>query len=240
MQLTDVRKHLTAGIAALTLSGAVLAADLDSDEAAASYGIGFGFASNLLQQTQGLELDVDALVAGVQAAMEGEESELTEEQINTAVQALQQKQQAAMAEMQAERQAEVEATKAEGAEFLAENAERDDVTVTESGLQYEVLSETDSGESPVAEDTVEVHYHGTLMDGTVFDSSVERGEPVEFPLGNVIAGWTEGLQLMTEGDKYKFYIPAELAYGDRSPSRAIPAGSTLIFEVELLDVVSAN
>lgn len=240
MQLAEVRKQLIASAAALLFSSAVLAADLDTDEAAASYGIGYGFASNLLQQTQGLELDVDALVAGIQDALEGDDSELTDEQINTAVQALQQKQQAAMAEQQAERQAEVEATKAEGAEFLADNAEKDGITVTDSGLQYEVLSETGSGESPTAEDTVEVHYHGTLMDGTVFDSSVERGEPVEFPLANVIAGWTEGLQLMTEGDKYKFYIPADLAYGDRSPSRAIPAGSTLIFEVELLSVVSAN
>lgn len=240
MQLTDVRKHLMAGVAVLALSGTALAADLDTDEAAAAYGIGYGFASNLLQQTQGLELDIDALVAGVQAAMEGEDSELTDEQINTAVQALQQKQQAAMAELQAEQQAEMEVTKAEGAEFLAKNAEKDGVVVTDSGLQYEILSKTDDGASPTAADSVEVHYHGTLMDGTVFDSSVERGEPVEFPLGNVIAGWTEGLQLMTEGDKYKFYIPSDLAYGDRSPSRAIPAGSMLIFEVELLNVVSAN
>lgn len=240
MHLMVVRKGLIAGATALALAGTVLAADLDTDEAAASYGIGYGFAGNLLQQTQGLELDVDALVAGVRAAMAGEDSELTDEQINTAVQALQQKQQAAMMEQQAAQQAVIEATKAEGAEFLADNAERDGVVVTDSGLQYEVLSQTDDGASPTAEDTVRVHYHGTLMDGTVFDSSVDRGEPIEFPLSGVIAGWTEGVQLMSEGDKFKFYIPSDLAYGDRSPSRSIPAGSMLIFEVELLDVVSAN
>ncbi|WP_108124805.1 FKBP-type peptidyl-prolyl cis-trans isomerase [Saccharospirillum mangrovi] len=240
MQLMVVRKRMIAGAAVLALTGSVLAADLDTDEAVASYGIGYGFASNLLQQTQGLELDVDALVAGVRAAMDGEVSELTDDQIDTAVQALQQKQQAAMAEQQAERQAVIEATKAEGAEFLARNAERDGVVVTDSGLQYEILNQTDEGASPTAEDTVRVHYHGTLMDGTVFDSSVDRGEPIEFPLSGVISGWTEGVQLMSEGDKFKFYIPSDLAYGDRSPSRSIPAGSMLIFEVELLNVVSAN
>ena len=222
------------------MAGTSLAEDYDNDESVASYGIGYGFASNLMQQTQGLELDVDALAAGLSAALAGEESELSDEQINTAIQALQQKQQAAMAEQQAAQQADIEATKAEGQAFLAENAENDSITVTDSGLQYEVLSETDGGESPSADDTVRVHYHGTLMDGTVFDSSVERGEPIEFPLSGVISGWTEGVQLMTEGDKYKFYIPSDLAYGDQSPSRSIPAGSTLIFEVELLDVVSSN
>lgn len=240
MPLNNFRQRLIATSAALVFSGAVMAADLETDEEIASYGIGFGFASNLLQQTQGLELDVDALVAGVRTAMEGEESPLTDDQINTAVQALQQKQQAAMLEQQAERQAEIEETKAEGAAFLADNAKKDSIVVTDSGLQYEILSQTDEGESPTAEDTVRVHYHGTLMDGTVFDSSVEREEPIEFPLSGVISGWTEGVQLMTEGDKYKFYIPSDLAYGDRSPSRSIPAGSMLIFEVELLDVLSAN
>ncbi|MGC9343181.1 MAG: FKBP-type peptidyl-prolyl cis-trans isomerase, partial [Bacteroidales bacterium] len=109
-------------------------------------------------------------------------------------------------------QVEAEENLAEGEEFLAENANRDEVVVTESGLQYEVLEEG-SGESPSETDTVEVHYHGTLIDGTVFDSSVERGEPATFAVNRVIAGWTEGLQLMKPGAKYKFYIPSDLAYG---------------------------
>lgn len=233
----QLKKSLIAGAIALGFTGSVMAEELTTDEQKASYGIGYGFASNLMQQTQGLDLDTDALIAGIEAAMSGSETALGQAEINAAIQALQEKQQAAMAERQAEQQGQVEENKAAGEAFLAENAERDGVTVTDSGLQYEVLSSTDDGASPTADDTVRVHYHGTLMDGTVFDSSVDRGEPIEFPLSGVIAGWTEGVQLMTEGDKYKFYIPAELAYGDASPSPTIPAGSVLMFEVELLEVL---
>lgn len=240
MRLKTFKAGLLAGAAALTLAGSALAADLETDEQVASYGIGYGFATNLKQQTQGLDLDVDALVAGLRAAMSGEESELSNERINAAIQKLQEQQMAAQQAEQAEAQAKVEETKAAGAEFLAENAEREEVTETESGLQYEVLSETDSGKSPTAQDTVKVHYHGTLVDGTVFDSSVDRGEPIEFPLSGVIKGWTEGVQLMTEGDKYKFYIPSDLAYGDRGAGPKIPGGSTLIFEVELLEVIDSQ
>ncbi len=128
--------------------------------------------------------------------------------------------------------------KAEGEAYLAENAQREDVTVTESGLQYEVLSVGPADAvKPTAEDIVEVHYHGTLISGEVFDSSLERGEPAVFPLNRVIAGWTEGVQLMGVGDKYRFVIPAELAYGEREVGNGlIPANSTLVFEVELLDI----
>jgi FKBP-type peptidyl-prolyl cis-trans isomerase FklB len=125
-------------------------------------------------------------------------------------------------------------TKAEGEKFLAENALRDGVKVTESGLQYEVLKQG-NGRKPTATDRVKVHYHGTLTNGTVFDSSVERGEPTSFGLNQVIAGWTEGLQLMPVGSKYRFYIPQELGYGERAAGQ-IPPYSTLIFEVELLDI----
>lgn len=124
--------------------------------------------------------------------------------------------------------------KAEGAKFLADNAQREGVVVTESGLQYEVIAEG-KGPKPTAAQTVKVHYTGTLIDGTVFDSSVERGEPVEFILNRVIPGWTEGVQLMSKGAKYKFYIPYELGYGERGAGEDIPPYSTLIFEVELLD-----
>ena len=120
-----------------------------------------------------------------------------------------------------------------GAAFLQENAQRDDVIQTESGLQYEVLLAGEEGVHPTARSKVTVHYHGTLIDGTVFDSSVERGEPISFGLNQVILGWTEGLQLMTLGAKHRLYIPSELGYGNR-PAGAIPAGSVLIFDVELL------
>ena len=119
--------------------------------------------------------------------------------------------------------------------YLAENAEKDGVTVTDSGLQYEVLREGD-GASPGPTDTVEVHYEGTLTDGKKFDSSYDRGQTIEFPLNGVIPGWTEGLQLMKEGAKYRFVIPSELAYGERGAGGVIPGGATLVFVVELLAV----
>ena len=128
-------------------------------------------------------------------------------------------------------------SQAEGDAYREENAAKDGVQVTESGLQYEVLTAGEGGAKPTAEDVVEVHYEGTLIDGTVFDSSVERGKPAVFPLNRVIAGWTEGVQLMSVGDKYRFVIPPELAYGDREVGNgAIPPKSTLVFEVELLDI----
>ena len=124
---------------------------------------------------------------------------------------------------------------AAGDAFLAENAKKEGVKTTASGLQYKVIK-SGTGESPKLTDTVKVHYHGTLIDGTVFDSSVQRGQPVSFPVGGVIPGWVEALQLMKVGDKWQLFIPAKLAYGDQSPSPAIPPNSVLIFEVELLGI----
>jgi len=123
---------------------------------------------------------------------------------------------------------------AESKAFLEENAKAEGVTVTDSGLQYSVITEAE-GPKPDAEDTVTVHYVGTLTDGTEFDSSVARGEPAKFPLNRVIPGWTEGVQLMSVGEKYKFVIPADLAYGEQGAG-SIPANATLVFEVELLDI----
>ncbi len=125
--------------------------------------------------------------------------------------------------------------KSEGEKFLAENKQREGVKVTASGLQYEVLDAT-LGQKPKATDKVKVHYEGTLIDGTVFDSSYRRGEPISFPLNGVIKGWTEGLQLMSIGSKYKFFIPYQLAYGERGAGQSIPPYAALIFTVELLGI----
>ena len=122
-----------------------------------------------------------------------------------------------------------------GIEFLSENMTKEGVVTTESGLQYQVLTKGTGEDHPSATDVVKVHYHGTLTDGTVFDSSVARGKPIEFGLNQVIKGWTEGLQLMVEGEKTRLYIPSELGYGNR-PAGSIPAGSTLIFDVELIKI----
>ncbi len=133
--------------------------------------------------------------------------------------------------------AEVAATVSAG--FLGENAKNPDVVVTGSGLQYIVIQEG-TGDKPSATDKVKVHYHGTLVNGNVFDSSVDRGEPIEFPVNGVIPGWVEGLQLMSVGSKYKFFIPSELAYGERGAGQMIGPGETLIFEVELLGITKGE
>lgn len=240
MKLMKVKSLAYAAGIAVVISGCAQAVDaetevvLDTDEQKASYGIGYGFAQNLKAQTEGLDLSVEAMIKGVQDAMSDGEMALTDEEIQTAIAALQQKQMEAQQAAVSEQSA---AARAEGEAFLSENAEKDGVMTTESGLQYEVIEKGDSDQSPTAESTVKVHYHGTLINGTVFDSSVERDEPVEFPLNGVIAGWTEGVQLMNVGDKYRFFIPADLAYGDRQASPLIPPGSTLIFEVELLEII---
>ncbi len=129
-----------------------------------------------------------------------------------------------------------EAGKMEGEKFLSENKKKKGVTTTASGLQYEVIKSGEGKESPKATDKVKVHYHGTNIDGSVFDSSVERGEPISFGLNQVIPGWTEGVQLMHIGDKFRFFIPSELAYGERSPSPKIKPNSVLVFEVELFEI----
>ncbi|MBO7571288.1 MAG: FKBP-type peptidyl-prolyl cis-trans isomerase [Bacteroidales bacterium] len=138
-------------------------------------------------------------------------------------------------EQQREQAKQYEEVKASGENFLAENAKRPEVKTTESGLQYEVITEG-KGKKPAATDVVKVHYKGTTIDGTTFDSSYDRGEPAEFPLNRVIAGWTEGLQLMSVGSKYKLYIPYQLGYGDRGAGEIIKPYSALIFEVELLEI----
>jgi FKBP-type peptidyl-prolyl cis-trans isomerase len=226
--MTILPRFRTLAVAlAVCASSAALAQDLNTPEQRAGYGMGVNIGSTLASQGLLTDLDLESMIAGIRDSVGGD-LKLTEEEIMTALQALQ-------AKKQAEAQAAIEAQAQAGRDFLAENAKRDGVTTTASGLQYEVMTKGSGGKMPVEADTVKVHYQGSLIDGTVFDSSIDRGEPVSFQLGDVIAGWTEGLQLMSVGDKFKFFVPSELAYGEAGAG-PIPPNSALIFEVELLGI----
>ena len=194
-----------------------------------SYGIGRQMGKQLAGNPLD-RVDIDAVAAGLRSAFNDEESEIPAEELKAAFEE--------MNELLQQRQAEeAKAFTAEGEKFLAENAARDEVTVTESGLQFEVLAEGD-GDKPLAASTVRTHYHGTLIDGSVFDSSYERGEPAEFPVNGVIAGWTEALQMMPVGSKWRLYVPHDLAYGEHGAGDRIAPYSTLVFDVELLDIIA--
>lgn len=203
---------------------------LDTTEERLSYGIAYGLGERL--KADGVPLDVDAFSLGIAHAFKGEERLLSQEDIGREMQAYQASRQAEAAAA-AEEAATVNA--AAGETFRAENAGAEGVVTTDSGLQYKVLREGD-GAKPLATDTVEVNYRGTLIDGTEFDSSYARGSSVSFGLNQVIPGWTEGLQLMPIGSKYQFVIPPDLAYGAGGAGQLIGPNSTLIFEVELLGI----
>lgn len=199
-----------------------------------SYGIAYGLGQRMA--ADGVPMDVPAFSAGLEDALEGAEPRMTEEEIQAEMMAYQER---AMEEQQAQAAAAAAANQAAAEAFLAENAIREGVVVTESGLQYEVI-EAGEGVSPGPEDTVEVHYRGTLVDGTEFDSSHKRGESVSFGVSQVIAGWTEALQLMSPGAKWNLYIPADLAYGPAGAGNLIGPNAALVFEVELIDVTEAE
>ncbi len=196
----------------------------------ASYAIGLQIGKSL--KDQGLDIDIPTLSAGMADYFAGA-PKLTPDQIQTVMMDLQKK---AMERMQAEQAKKGDENAKKGEAFLAENKKDPNVKVTASGLQYKVVKEG-TGKKPTRDNVVKVHYTGKLIDGTVFDSSVERGEPTEFPLGNVIAGWTEGVQLMSVGSKFTFFIPPTLAYGANGAGQSIGPNETLIFEVELLEIV---
>jgi FKBP-type peptidyl-prolyl cis-trans isomerase len=211
---------------------ASMPADLGTQAQQFSYAVGFDIGHNLSQPQIKDNIDLKALEKGLEESAAGQTSRLTDkqrEEIKTAVSKKIQEKQAA------DRLAAAQKNKDDGDKFLADNANKPGVKTTASGLQYEVLTEG-QGDHPKATDKVTVNYKGTLLDGTVFDSSYDRGQPVSFPLGNVIPGWTEGVQLMTPGAKYKFYVPYKLAYGERGAPPKIGPNSTLIFEVELIKV----
>ena len=227
-----MRHHRLAS--AIALVGLVLAG-CDSDTSAkletpaqkASYGIGLNMGKSLAQE--GLDdLDSTAVAQGIDDAIGKKDQKLTDEELMEAFSYLQTRAEERMVEMNKE-------AVAAGAKFLEENGKREGVKTTESGLQYEVITQAD-GAQPGPDDVVTVHYEGTLTDGTVFDSSIKRGTPIDLPVGGVIPGWVEGLQLMHVGEKYKLYIPSELAYGEQSPSPLIPANSVLVFDLELLGI----
>jgi len=207
-----------------------------------SYAIGMDIGANFKRQ----EIDVDAktLAAGIADALAGK-PQLNEAEakqvINEFRTQMMARMQAKQQEMEAKQQEAAPKNLKAGQDFLAANAKKEGVKTTASGLQYKVIKSGDGkGRTPKSTDTVKVHYHGTLIDGTIFDSSVDRGQPATFGVDQVIAGWTEVLQLMKEGDKWQVYIPSKLAYGERGAGGQIGPNSALIFDVELLSVEKAN
>lgn len=195
-----------------------------------SYFYGSRMAGEFLEN--GVDLSIDAFTEGLKDAFAKKKQKYTEQEIEAAMTTFSE----VMTKKQQEQQAAASAKNTEaGTKYLADNAKKEGVVTTESGLQYTVVKQG-TGAKPKATDTVKVHYEGTLIDGTVFDSSIKRGEPIEFPVNGVIAGWTEALQLMPIGSKYKLVIPAKLAYGERGAGPVIGPNSVLIFDVELLDI----
>ena len=209
--------------------GAKVSDKFSSIETQASYGIGLQMGEQLRANPfEGL--DIAAVQEGLADAFNNQPAQVDNDTLRAAFNEIHEI-------MQAAKSAEFAEVITQGEEYLAENAKRAEITVTESGLQYELVSQGE-GEVPNLNSTVRVHYHGTLLDGSVFDSSYERGQPAEFPVNGVIKGWTEALQFMKAGTTLKLHVPAELAYGEQGAGGAISPHSTLIFDVELLDIIS--
>lgn len=215
-------------LAATQVQAADSSVDLTTEENQISYSIGVNIGQNLASQGLMDSLNMDAFFAGIRDVV-STEPKLTQEQMMAALQSFQQ-------QMMDQQNAEMAAAAAESEAFLSANAQKDGVMATASGLQYLIVaSGAEGGASPTLQDTVLAHYHGTFIDGTVFDSSVDRGEPAQFGVSQVIAGWTEALQMMKVGDKWRLFIPASLAYGEMG-SGPIGPNTALIFDVELLEI----
>lgn len=205
---------------------------LDTVEQKMTYIVGYNMAKQA--QANGLDFQKEVMSAAIQDVLDGKDPRIAQAEQQQIMMSFQEEQHSKREE---ERKVAAEKNLKRSQEFLTANAKKDGVKVTESGLQYEVLTAAPEGAaSPTEDDVVKVHYHGTLVDGTVFDSSVERGQPVSFPVKGVINGWVEALQLMKVGDKFKLYIPPELGYGEGGTSGQIGPNDALIFEVELLEI----
>lgn len=215
-------------------NAAEAAVSLKTEDQKASYAIGLRYGEGFAQDLK--EIDLAIFYKGLQDGFKGNPPQMKPEEVMATLQALQSRK---MEQQQKEQIKAAEGNKTASEAFLAKNKSRKEVTTTTSGLQYEVIKKGD-GATPAANDKVNVHYHGTLPDGTVFDSSVERGEPISFAVNGVIKGWTEALQLMKVGDKWKLFIPADLAYGARGAGPKIGPNQALVFEVELLGVEKAK
>ncbi|MBF0673755.1 FKBP-type peptidyl-prolyl cis-trans isomerase [Pseudomonas sp.] len=227
-----MRQHRLA--ASMALVGLVLAGcdsqtsvELETPAQKASYGIGLNMGKSLAQEGMD-DLDSKAVALGIEDAIGKKEQRIKDEELMEAFASLQERAEERLLTMQGEN---AEA----GKKFLEENGKREGVITTASGLQYEIVKKAE-GAQPKVDDIVTVHYEGRLTDGSVFDSSIERGSPIDLPVGGVIPGWVEGLQLMHVGEKFKLYIPSELAYGEQSPSPMIPPSSVLVFDLELLAI----
>jgi FKBP-type peptidyl-prolyl cis-trans isomerase FklB len=207
--------------------------DLKDPKVRASYAIGADIGINMKRQD--LDLNAKAVAAGITDAF-ADKLSLTPEEMKQVLTAFQGE---LMAKMETRQKAAGEENLKKGQAFLEANAKKEGVKTTATGLQYKV-NKSGTGRTPKTSDTVKVHYHGTLIDGTVFDSSVQRGEPISFPVNGVIKGWTEALQMMKEGDKWQIFLPANLAYGEQSPGPKIGPNSALIFDVELLAIEPAG
>lgn len=226
-------KQLLFVVASLSLVTSGCKAKLKTDKEKVSYAIGQQIGTQM--KSQGLEVDVKVLASSIDDVLKGRKSQLSSEEMSQAMLLLQKKVQEKQKEIAEQNRKAAEENKKKGAAFLAANKKEEGVKETSSGLQYKVVKEG-KGKKPSATQRVKVHYQGTLIDGTEFDSSYKRNAPATFGLNQVIKGWTEGLQLMAEGAKYKLYIPADLAYGPQGRP-GIPANSTLIFDVELLEIL---
>jgi len=206
--------------------------ELTTPDEKISYALGLDIGNNL--KSLGSDIDVDILIQSIRDTLQANKSLMSQTEVTQALQEFSSRMQAKQSGHTPE---EASQNQAAGDKFLSENKTKPGVTATESGLQYKVITEG-SGRKPAATDQVTVHYRGTLIDGTEFDSSYGRGKPTTFALNQVIPGWTEGLQLMNVGSKYEFYIPANLAYGSRGAGKTIGPNSTLIFQVELLKIAN--